>query len=105
MSASVFYTDPHGAITWLCHAFGFEVRVKVEGDNGELMHSQLMLGEALIMVAGTNGKEPWQQQYRSPRSIGGGITQSLVFHVDDVDAHAARAVAAGAKLVREPRTE
>jgi uncharacterized glyoxalase superfamily protein PhnB len=105
MSASVFYEDPHAAIDWLCQAFGFEVRAKVVGDDNEILHSQLVLGEALVMVAGTRGKEPWQKQYRSPRAIDGGITQSLVFHIEDVDAHAARAVAAGAQLVREPRTD
>ena len=105
MSASVFYDDPRAAIDWLCKAFGFEVRVLVEGDGGQIAHSQLLLADALIMVAGTAGKEPWQQTYRSPRGIGGGITQSLVFHVDDVDQHCARAVAAGANLVRELRTD
>jgi uncharacterized glyoxalase superfamily protein PhnB len=105
MSASVFYDDPHAGIDWLVKAFGFEVRAKVENEQGVIVHSQLTLAEALVMVGGTKGHEPWQQQYRSPRSIDGVITQSLVFHVDDVDAHCARAVAAGAKLVREPRTE
>jgi uncharacterized glyoxalase superfamily protein PhnB len=104
MSASVFYDDPGAAITWLCKAFGFELKLKVEGDNGEIVHSELTLADAMIMVGGTGGKEPWQAAYRSPRSIGGGVTQALAFHIDDVDAHAARAVAAGAKLVREPIT-
>jgi uncharacterized glyoxalase superfamily protein PhnB len=57
------------------------------------------------MVGSTRGKEDWKKSYRSPQSIGGHITQSLAFHIDDVDAHSARAVAAGAKLVREPRRD
>src|SRR3954469_9838479 len=95
MSASVFYDDPAAAITWLCQAFGFQVRLKVEGDAGEIVHSELELADALIMVSGTSGKEAWQAAYHSPRSIGGSITQALAFHIDDVDAHAARAAAAG----------
>jgi len=105
MSASVFYEDPKAAIDWLCRAFGFEIQLKVEGDGGEIVHSELKLDDALIMVGGTSGKEPWQKAYRSPKHIEGGVTQALAFHIDDVDAHAARAVAAGAKLVREPRTD
>ncbi len=31
LSSSVFYDDPRAAIDWLCRAFGFEVRLKVEG--------------------------------------------------------------------------
>ena len=105
MSASVFYEDPQAAIDWLCRAFGFEVRLKVEGDGGEIVHSELLFGDGVVMVAGTEGTNPWQKAYRSPRDIGGGITQALAFHVDDVDAHYARAVAAGAKIVREPQTD
>jgi uncharacterized glyoxalase superfamily protein PhnB len=104
MSASIFYADPNAAIDWLCKAFGFELRLKVEGDGGEIAHSELMLEEALVMVGGTSGNEPWQTIYRTPQAIGGGITQAMCFHIDDVDAHHARALAAGAKIMREPRT-
>jgi uncharacterized glyoxalase superfamily protein PhnB len=104
MSASIFYADPNAAIDWLCKAFGFELRLKVEGDAGEIAHSELMLEEALVMVGGASGSEPWQAIYRTPQAIGGGITQALCFHIDDVDAHHEKALAAGAKIVREPRT-
>jgi uncharacterized glyoxalase superfamily protein PhnB len=57
------------------------------------------------MVSGTTGKEPWQQMQRSPRSVGGAVTHALALHIDDVDAHHARAVAAGANIMRAPRTE
>jgi uncharacterized glyoxalase superfamily protein PhnB len=104
LSASVFYDDPHAAIAWLCQAFGFEVRLKVEGDDGVIHHSELCLGEALVMVGSTHGEEPWHRLCRSPKSIEGAITQALCLHIDDVDGHHARAVAAGAKVVREPST-
>lgn len=105
ISASIFYDDPRAAIDWLCRAFGFEVRLKVEGDEGTIVHSELTFGDGLVMVGSTSGKEPWQKMYRSPRSLDGGVTQALALHVDDVDAHHARAVQAGAKVVREPRTD
>jgi uncharacterized glyoxalase superfamily protein PhnB len=101
LSSSVFYDDPRAAIDWLCRAFGFELRLKVEGDDGVIHHSELCFGEALIMVGGTGGKEPWQALYRSPKSNGGFSTQSNAIFVDDVDLHHERAVAAGAKILRE----
>ena len=104
MSASVFYDDPHAAIAWLSRAFGFEVRMKVEGDGGVIMHSELCYGEGLVMVSGTGGQGDWQANYRSPKAIGGAQTQALAFFVDDVDAHCARALAAGAKIARELST-
>jgi uncharacterized glyoxalase superfamily protein PhnB len=103
LSASVFYDDPKAAIDWLCRAFGFEVRIKIEGDDGQLHHSELIFEEAIVMVGGTGGKEPYQQLFRSPKSAGG-VTQALGFYIDDVDAHHARAIAAGARVVRELQT-
>jgi uncharacterized glyoxalase superfamily protein PhnB len=44
-------SDAAAAIDWLCDAFGFEVRIKVEGENGRIEHSELTYGEGLIMVA------------------------------------------------------
>ena len=34
ISSGVFYEDPKKAIDWLCEAFGFKVRLLVEGDGG-----------------------------------------------------------------------
>jgi uncharacterized glyoxalase superfamily protein PhnB len=104
MSASVYYDDPHAGIDWLCRAFGFELRLKVEGDDGTIHHSELCLADSLVMVSGTGGDEPWQRAYRSPQAIGGAVTQALCFFVDDVDAHHARATQLGAQIVRAPKT-
>jgi uncharacterized glyoxalase superfamily protein PhnB len=40
---------------------------------------------------------------RSPKSINGQITQSLMVYVDDANAHCARARAAGAKVTSDPK--
>jgi uncharacterized glyoxalase superfamily protein PhnB len=55
-------------------------------------------------VSSSSGKEPWQSFYRSPQAIGGSITSALAFYIDEVDAHYAHALVAGARIVREPRT-
>jgi uncharacterized glyoxalase superfamily protein PhnB len=51
ISSSLIYRDAHKAIEWLCRAFGFEVRLKVEGDSGRIEHSELVFGEGLVMVS------------------------------------------------------
>jgi len=108
ISSSIYYDDPRAAIDWLCSAFGFEVQLKVEGDDGSIQHSQLVYGDGLVMVGGTgrqdHGKEAYQENLRSPRSLGGAVTQAMCLFVDDVDAHCAQAVAAGAAVFREPST-
>ena len=47
-SSSVFYQDAAAAIDWLCDAFGFTIRLKVEGDNGRIEHSELDLRRGLL---------------------------------------------------------
>lgn len=105
LSSSVFYREPAAAIDWLCKAFGFECRLKVEGDEGQIVHSELAFAEAVVMVGGVDGKLDYQKRFRSPLDISGGVTQALAVYVDDVDAHYARALAAGTEIFREPKTE
>lgn len=107
LSASVFYDDPRAAIEWLCKAFGFEKRLVVEGDDGAIVHSELTFGEGLFFVgsSGVNAKgEAWSSMNASPKSLGGKITGTLCFFVDDCDAHHKVAVEHGAKIMREPTT-
>lgn len=106
ISTAIFYEDPAKAIDWLSRAFGFEVRVKVEGEGGRIEHSELTLGEGLIMVggAGNPATQPERAFQRSPKAVGGANTQQMCIHVDDANAHCARARAAGAKIAREPTT-
>jgi uncharacterized glyoxalase superfamily protein PhnB len=104
LSVAIHYDDAAGAIDWLCRAFGFDVRLKVEGDGGRIEHSELVFGEAVVMVAqsGMRPNRPMFPPGASPRSIGGANTQSLMVYVDNVDEHCARARAAGATVIDEP---
>lgn len=103
ISTSLYYEDPRAAIEWLCNAFGFEVRLLVEGDGGRIEHSELTFGEGLIMVAGVEKAEKFPYM-RSPGQVGGANTQNMMVYVDDVEAHCARARAAGAAIVAGPET-
>src|SRR5687768_241693 len=83
IASSVFYEDASAAIDWLCKAFGFEVRLKVEGDGGRIEHSELVFGDGLIMVNQSGiAEQPGQEQMKSPRSVGGANTQVLCVYVD-----------------------
>src|SRR4051812_48334909 len=71
LSASLYYRDASKAIDWLCEAFGFELRLKVEDDEGRVRHSELTYGEAVIMVsqedaAGTTPR--WGIRAASPKT-------------------------------------
>ena len=79
ISSALYYEDAGKAIDWLCRVFGFELRLKVEGENERIEHSELMFGEGLIMV-GSAGRpdRPDRSLCASPRTLGGGNTQSLL---------------------------
>lgn len=104
LSSSVFYADAARAIDWLCDTFGFEVRLKIEGDGGRIEHSELVYGEGLIMVSqeSVDADRPWKRHMRSPASLGGMTTQSLMLFVDDAEAHYAHARSKGAQILEEP---
>lgn len=103
VTPAIFYDDANAAIDWLCTAYGFEVRLKVEGDNGRVEHSELVYGDGVVMV-GQSGGDPnsFKTSFKSPKSLAGATTQSLMLYVDDADAHCARARAAGATIFMEP---
>ena len=105
--ASIFYDDPAAAIDWLCRAFGFEVRLKIEGEGGRIVHSELEYGAGLIMVSGTDRASEGLQDLpcKSPKSIDGSVTIALAVFVDDIDAHYAHAKEHGAKIHNEPKTD
>lgn len=106
LSTALFYKDPAAAIDWLCRVFGFEVRLKVEGEGGAIVHSELEFGrDALIMVASEEmAHRPGVSHCASPRSVGGKNTQSIMLFVDDADAHCAHVKVQGGTVTMEPKT-
>lgn len=99
--SAVFYQDPLAALAWLERAFGFERTMLITNSDGSLGHSEMSFGNGYIMV----GSE-WADYTASASTTGGKCTQIVHVHLDqDVDAHCVRARAAGATIVREPKTE
>lgn len=98
MASGVYYRDPRAALKWLEKAFGFEITMVVENQDGTIGHSEMRLGEGMIYV----GRE-WDERHRSPASVGGVNTQSIHFQLESgLDDHCERARAAGAVVLREP---
>ncbi len=92
------YRDAATAIEWLCRAFGFEKHLVVPGEGGTIAHAQLTLGNGMIML-GSARDDAFGKLQKPPAEVGGVSTQSSYVIVPDADAHHARAVAAGARVV------
>ena len=103
-ASSVVYQDAAAAIDWLCNAFGFEIRLKVEGHNGRIEHCELAYGDGLIMISQEDAASTraWKRALRSPRAIDGANTQTVMFYVDNADAHCSHARSHGANIIEEP---
>jgi uncharacterized glyoxalase superfamily protein PhnB len=86
----LIYPDVREAVAWLSTAFGFVERVRI-GDNHR---SQLSFGDGAVIVGDVRNER------RPP--LPGEVTHSVVVRVDDVDAHRARAMAHGARILMEP---
>jgi uncharacterized glyoxalase superfamily protein PhnB len=98
LSSGIYYRDPRAALKWLEDAFGFTTSMVVENADGTIGHSEMRLGEGLIMV----GYE-WDERHKSPVSLAGVNTQSVHVQLEaDIDGHFERAKAAGAVILREP---
>ena len=104
LSTSIYYRDASAMIEWLCAAFGFAIRLKMEGEGGRIEHSEITYDEAVVMVGserlGVDVK--FGTQMLSPLTAAGN-TQSMMLYVDDVDTHCEQARARGAKIVDEPK--
>lgn len=102
-SPALFYRDPFAALDFLEQAFGFERTMVITDEEGNLGHSQMSYGAGggTIMV----GTE-WSEDHKSPASVGRKCTQTVHVHMEeDIDAHCARARAAGAEILAEPQDQ
>ena len=96
-----------GAIPYLCikgaaaaiefykQAFGAKEVMRMADPSGKVGHAELKVGDAVIFLA----DEYPEMGFRSPESFGGSPVM-IHLYVNDVDALARQATAAGAKVVR-----
>jgi uncharacterized glyoxalase superfamily protein PhnB len=96
ITAYLLYRDAGAAVDWLAKAFGLERDEVMTGPDGRVSHASMTFGKALLML-GSPGPD-----FKGPRAIGHS-TANLYVDVDDVEAHYARAVGAGARIVEEPK--
>src|SRR4051812_15589635 len=66
LMSAICYRDPRAALKFLEAAFGFELSMLIEDAEGNLAHSEMRYGNAVVMI----GNE-WTDDHKSPASIGG----------------------------------
>jgi PhnB protein len=79
------YRDEAAALEWLERTFGLQRQTVVAAEDGTIVHAELRLGSGVLML----GSAP-----EDPKGF------SVYAWVEDLEAHYARAQAAGAEIVR-----
>lgn len=93
--AYLSYADAPAALDWM-QQVGFVVVRRQDGEGGQVLHAEVRMGNAVLMVASNDA------DYRRPALIGRSTGQGLYLLVEDVDDFHRLAVAAGATTVIEP---
>ncbi|MER5788847.1 VOC family protein [Streptomyces sp. NPDC001980] len=93
---SLLYTDAKAAIKQLTEAFGFTELSVYEGEDGMVLHAELVQGNGAVML-GSRGRGG-----RFDAAMEGGGPTGVYIVVDDVDAHHQRAVDHGAEILMPP---
>jgi len=83
------------AIEFYKKAFGATETMRLAGPDGRIGHAEFQIGKARVMMA----DEYPEMGFRGPQTLGGSPV-TIHIYVDDIDAFAARAEAAGAKVKR-----
>ncbi|MGB3406749.1 MAG: VOC family protein [Jannaschia sp.] len=83
------YVDAKAAMAFLETAFGLETVQAFDGEDGRLMHGEMRSGNGVIMLGTVD-------------ALAAKASPGLYVVVEDVDAHHARAMAAGAREVYPP---
>lgn len=87
--------DAVSAIDFYRRAFGAELVMKLDMPDGKIAHAEMRIGDSVIMMSEENPE--WGN--KSPLTLGGS-PMFLMIYLPDVDAAFAKALAAGATVVR-----
>jgi PhnB protein len=87
--------DAAAALEFYKRAFGATETMRLADPSGKVMHAEIVIGEAPVMMA----DECPEMSFRSPQTIGG-TPVTIYIYVEDVDALAARAAEAGAEVMQ-----
>ncbi|MCT9081902.1 VOC family protein [Streptomyces fulvoviolaceus] len=93
---TLLYTDAKTAIRQLTEAFGFTELSVYEGEDGSVMHAELVQGNGAVMIGSKGTGSSFDAVMKDAGTTG------VYVVVDDVDAHHRRAVEHGAEILMPP---
>jgi uncharacterized glyoxalase superfamily protein PhnB len=89
----LYFEDAGPAIEFMEKAFGFQIESAFRSPEGRVLHAKVRTGTGVIFVG--PGMEPFGTRATQDPEF---VSAMIYVYVDDVDAHFARAQAAGAQI-------
>jgi uncharacterized glyoxalase superfamily protein PhnB len=102
---SLHYDEAPAAIDFLCRALGFEQHFVARDEKRPttIYQAELKFGGGMVMLGSVLPSSHVNELYGwKTRREANCVTSCISLIVDDLDAHYARALAAGAEIIREP---
>ncbi|MEU0414566.1 VOC family protein [Streptomyces griseorubiginosus] len=93
---TLLYADAKAAIKQLTEVFGFTVSSVYEGEDGMVMHAELVQGNGAVMLGSKGRGGLFDAAMKEAGTTG------VYVVVDDVDAHHRRALEHGAEILMPP---
>lgn len=87
------------SVAYYQEIFQFTLLHTPEKQNNQIVHAEMSLGDAIIMMAPEGA---WGSTKKAPITTGHAPSIALYVYVKDVDAHFKHAKAKGAKVISEP---
>lgn len=101
------YEDGPAAMDWLAGAFGFREVTRMIGEDGLLVHGELVIGSGRIVVStpSPHYESPKRHRQHCAAALAWSqvpwVVDGVLVYVDDVDAHFAQAKVFGATILTE----
>ena len=102
VTAALVVNGADAALTFYVEVFGATERLRTPGPGGTIVHAEVEIGDSVIIVEDAS---PHMGTKAPPKGGLDGTPMFLFIYVEDVDARVGRAVAAGARLLREVKDQ
>lgn len=94
--------NAHESISFYKDACQFKLLKEPSEQNGQIVHVEMALGDAVIMMSTEGACKEMGKEKKSPKTQGTNVGCSFYVYVPDVDAHHKNAKQKGAEILQAP---
>lgn len=96
---NISYKDPENALEFLKNALGFSEHSIYRDNQNKILHGELVLGKAMIMISPANNETVFGKFTRTPNELQGYNIQTPYIIIEEIDAHYQQTKNAKAEII------